>query len=265
MIIVGEKINGAIPRVADAICNRDRGFIMSLVKQQEEQGADYLDVCAGGEPGGEYDTLCWLIDVVQAAATKPICIDSPNPKVLARVLPHIEKPGLINSVSGEGEKCDILAPVLQSNPDWQVITLACDNNGIAVTAEEKLRIAAGLIAYMGENGISPERIYVDPLVLAISAVPTAALHFVEASVRLKEMVPGIKIIAALSNVSYGMPARALVNRNFLTMAICAGLDAVICDPLNRSITETIYAAEVLTNRDRHCRRYNSAYRAGKIG
>ena len=108
MILIGEKINGAIPVVAEAIANRDAAFIQKRALDQEAAGADYLDVCAGTAPELEYDALCWLIDTVQAVATKPICIDSPNPEMLARVFPKLEKPGLINSISLEGNKCEVL-------------------------------------------------------------------------------------------------------------------------------------------------------------
>ena len=94
MILIGEKINGAIPVVAEAIAKRDAAFIQKRALDQEAAGADYLDVCAGTAPELEYDALCWLIDTVQAVATKPICIDSPNPEMLARVFPKLEKPGV---------------------------------------------------------------------------------------------------------------------------------------------------------------------------
>ena len=117
MIIIGEKINGAIPSVAGAIARRDDSYITKLVIRQEEAGADYLDICAGTSAEEEKDALLWLIDVVQSQATKPICIDSPDPHVLLEVFPRLQKPGLINSISLEGEKCDLLLPLLKENPD----------------------------------------------------------------------------------------------------------------------------------------------------
>ena len=145
MIIIGEKINGAIPSVATAIANRDEAWIVDLVQRQEAAGADYLDVCAGTAPELEYDALCWLIDVVQSVAKKPICIDSPDPHMLLKVFPKLDKPGLVNSISMEGDKCDVLLPLLKDNPDWGVIALCCDPKGIAEKAEDKFALAVQLV------------------------------------------------------------------------------------------------------------------------
>ena len=145
MIIIGEKINGAIPSVATAIANRDEAWIVDLVQRQEAAGADYLDVCAGTAPELEYDAFCWLIDVVQSVAKKPICIDSPDPHMLLKVFPKLDKPGLVNSISMEGDKCDVLLPLLKDNPDWGVIALCCDPKGIAEKAEDKFALAVQLV------------------------------------------------------------------------------------------------------------------------
>ena len=265
MKIIGEKINGAIPKVAEAIEKRDSAFIANLAAQQEAAGAEYIDICAGTNPDEEYDALCWLIDVVQKNAQCPICIDSPDPKMLKKVFQKISLPGLINSISLEGSKCEILLPVLRENPEWGVVALCCDDSGIASSAEDKIRIALRLIEMAGEYGITPDRIHIDPLVLALPTVNSSAMDFCRAAGEIKRQYPDVNITAALSNISFGMPARGLVNRTFLAMAMLAGLDSVISDPLNRSVIETIFAANALLGRDRLCRNYNKAFRAGKIG
>ncbi len=265
MIIIGEKINGAIPKTKAAIEGRDAEYIRQLVKTQEEGGADYLDVCAGTAPEKEYDALCWLIDVVQGVAAKPICIDSPDPEMLVKVFEKIEKPGIINSISLEGRKCDILLPLLRDNPQWQVIALSCDQNGVTEKAEDKAALAFQLIEKASEYGVTPDRMHIDPLVLALSAVGNSALEFTRAIRMIKAKYPTVNITAALSNISFGMPARRIINTNFLTLSMEAGLDSVIADPTSRSVVETIYGTEALLGRDRLCRKYNKAYRAGKIG
>lgn len=265
MIIIGEKINGAVPRTAEAIRNRDENYILHLIKSQEEAGADFLDVCAGTSPNEEYDTLCWLIDLVQSNATKPICLDSPDPRMIEKIFSRLEKPGIINSISCEGEKCEVLLPILKDNEQWQVIALCCDNSGVAAAADEKVRIAFELIEMAGRYGVTPDRMHIDPLVLALSAVNDSSLQFCESIRRIKEKYPTTNVAAALSNVSFGMPVRGLINRNFLTLTMAAGLDTLIADPTNRDVTGNIYATQALLGKDRFCRKYNSAYRAGKIG
>ena len=265
MIIIGEKINGAIPKVAEAIENRDDSFIADLATGQESAGADYIDICAGTSPDKEYDALFWMIDIVKDVVSKPICIDSPNPKTLEKVFPKLRLPGLINSISLEGSKCDILLPLLRDNREWGVVALCCDNSGIASDTDAKTGIAFQIIELADSYGVTPDRIHVDPLVLSLPTVNDSALHFCEAARRIKERYPTINITAALSNISYGMPLRGLVNRTFLSLAMQAGLDSVIANPLNRDVIETIFATQALLGQDWLCRNFNKAFRAGKIG
>ena len=265
MIIIGEKINGAIPAVAQAIADRDVSFIQKRALDQLAAGADYLDVCAGTSPELEYEALCWLIETVQAVTEAPICIDSPDPHMLVRVFPLLKTPGLVNSISLEGEKCEVLLPLLQEHGDWGVVALCCDNSGVAASSDTKVKNAFLLVEKAREYGIAPDRIHIDPLVLALSAVNDSALQFFEAVRQIKAKYPTIHVTAALSNISYGMPVRKLVNTNFLTLSMAAGLDSVIADPLNRDVIGTIYATDALLGQDRLCRKYNTAYRKGKIG
>jgi 5-methyltetrahydrofolate corrinoid/iron sulfur protein methyltransferase len=265
MIIIGEKINGAIPSVKKAIEARNAEVIKDLAARQSDAGANYLDVCAGTSPDQEYDALAWLIDVVQDTVGTPICIDSPDPHMLVKVFPNLKKPGLINSISLEGDKCDVLLPLLKDNPAWGVIALCCDQSGIAEKAENKVKNAFQLINMAAGYGIEPKRMHIDPLVLALSAVNDSALNFFEAIRQIKAEYPTVNVTAALSNISFGMPVRKLVNVNFLTLSMEAGLDSVIADPLNRNVIATLYATEALLAKDAFCRKYNTAYRKGLIG
>lgn len=264
MVVIGEKINGAIPSSAQAIQNRDAQFIQTLAIRQTEAGADYLDICAGGAPENELETMLWLIDTVQAVVDTPLCIDSPDPEILKEVMPRVARPGIINSVSGEGQKCEILYPLLKDNA-WQVIGLTCDDSGIPYDAASKVAIANTLIGKAAAYGIDPGRIYIDPLVMALSAVNDSLLVFVEAVRQIKAEHPGVKVTSGLSNISFGMPYRRAINLNFLTLAMQAGMDSAIIDPTNRDTYTTILAVEALLGRDKYCRRYATAYRKGRIG
>jgi 5-methyltetrahydrofolate--homocysteine methyltransferase len=265
VVVIGEKINGAIPSTAEAIRKRDAEMIKSLAVAQTKAGADYLDICAGTGPDMEHETLVWLLDTAQSVSELPICIDSPDPRMILSVLSHIKKPGILNSVSGEGNKCEVLFPFLKSNPEWKVIALTCDEHGIPPDAEKKTEIALRLIENAAKEGIPPESLYIDPLALSLSTVNDAMLQFISAIQRIKAEYPTVHFTSGLSNISYGMPARGLINRNFLMLAMSAGMDSAIMDPTNRAMTETIYAAEALLGMDQFCHKYNKAYRLGKIG
>lgn len=265
MIIIGEKINGAIPKTGEAIANRDAEYIKDLVIKQEAAGADYLDVCAATDPELEYDALCWLIDTVQEVNTKPICIDSPDPEMLVKVFPKIKMPGLINSISLEGKKCDIILPLLRDNPEWGVIALCSGDEGVSYTVEAKVRLAFQLIEKAAEYGVTPDRMHLDLLVFAVSAVEDTALTFFEALRQVKAKYPTVNVTEALSNISYGLPVRKSLNMAFVTLSMEAGLDSLIGDPLNRDVQAAILATDVLLMKDSHCRKYTKAFRQGKIG
>ena len=264
MIIIGEKINGTIPSVKKAIENKDEDFIRNLAIKQMNAGADYIDVCASTAPEIEADTLKWLMDIIQDAVDKPLCIDSPNPRTIEAVFKYAKNPGIINSVSEEGEKCEVIYPLIQGT-QWQVIGLTCDNKGIPTDVETRVNITRTLVEKADKYGITPDRIHIDPLVIALSTSNTSMLNFVETMKIIKEMYPTIKVTSGLSNISFGMPLRKIVNQSFLTIAAYTGMDSAIMDPCNRDMLATLLATEALLSKDKHCRKYSTAYRKNKIG
>ncbi|HHU29799.1 MAG: methyltetrahydrofolate cobalamin methyltransferase [Bacillota bacterium] len=264
MIIIGEKINGTIPKVGKAIAEKDEAFIRDLAVKQAEAGTHYIDVCAGSSPEVEEETLIWLMDIVQDAVETPLCIDSPNPRIIEKVFKYAKKPGIINSVSEEGDKCEVIYPLIQGT-EWQVIALTCDNRGIPSDVETRVEITKILVEKAAKYDIAPERIHIDPLVMALSTDNESLLKFIATMKRVKEMYPSIKVTSGLSNISFGMPLRGVINRHFFALAIYAGMDSAIMDPLNRDMMTTLLATEALLGRDRYCRNFSNAYRKGKIG
>ena len=264
MIIIGEKINGSIPAVKEAIDKRDAAFIADRAVKQAAAGADFIDVCASTAPELEIETLKWLIEVVQAAVETPLCIDSPNPRAIEAVFQYANKPGLLNSISEEGDKCAVLLPLLAGN-SWEVVGLTCDNNGIPCDLETKLKITKSMVEKADKFGITPDRIHIDPCVMALSTENNSLLNL-EAEIRaIKALYPTIHVTGAISNISFGLPLRPLLNKTAMTFAIAAGMDSAVLDPLNRDMMGTIFATYALLGQDKHCRKYSKAYRAGVIG
>lgn len=264
MIIIGEKINGTIPVVKQAIEQKDADFIRNRAIEQAEAGAHYLDVCASTAPEIEVETLLWLMDIVQEAVEVPLCIDSPNARTIEAVFKYAKKPGIINSVSLEGDKCEVIYPLI-SGTDWQVIALTCDNDGIPKNVETRINIAKKMVEKAAAYDITPDRIHLDPLVIALATDNRSVLNFVDTMEQIKEIYPSIKITSGLSNISFGMPLRKVVNQNFLTIAAFSGMDSAIMDPCNRDMIATLLSTDALLGRDRNCRKYNDAFRKGKIG
>jgi len=261
MVIIGEKINGSVGVVARAIAGRDEAVIRRLALRQTELGADYLDVAAGTSPEKERETLEWLIKIIQDTVDTPLCIDSPDPQVLADILPLANKPGILNSVSDENGKCELIFP-LAAETEWKIIALTCDNKGISVAAGTRLGIAAAIIEKAAAFGITHERLFIDPLITAVCTNENSLSDFTGALIMIKKRYPAVHVIGGLSNCSFGMPCRTLLNQHFLSLAMAAGLDSVIMDPVSVNIRSALYAADALLGKDRNCRNFLSAYRKG---
>ncbi len=264
MIIIGEKINGTIPSVKAAIERKDADYIASLAVKQTEAGATYIDVCASTAPEFEIETLKWLMDIVQNATDTPLCLDSPNPRVIEAVFKYANKPGLINSISEEGDKCEVLLPLLAGN-SWQVVGLTCDNKGIPNDVETKVAITKILVEKAAKYGITPDRMHIDPCVMALSTENNSMLNFAEEIRQIKALYPTIHVTGAISNMSFGLPVRSLLNKTCMAFAMEAGMDSAVIDPLNRDMMGTIFATYALLGQDKHCRKYSKAYRQGQIG
>ncbi|MDR1098859.1 MAG: dihydropteroate synthase [Treponema sp.] len=264
MIIIGEKINGFIPSTAQAIRTGDGAYIRDLAIRQTEMGADYLDIAAGTSPRLERETLAWLIGVAQDAVDTPLCIDSADCQVLLDMIPLVKKPGILNSVSEEHGKCEALFS-RTADSEWKIIALTCDERGISPDPELKYNIAVSIIQKAGACNIPADRLFIDPLVSALSTAGRALLNFTETLVKIKSNYPGVHIISGLSNISFGMPYRRAVNQQFLALAMSAGMDSVILDPTSGDMQAALYATEALLGRDKHCRSYLQAYRRGIFG
>ena len=262
MIVIGEKINGSIPSVAKAIAERNEDWIRNLAKIQTEAGADFIDVCASVKDN-EIETLHWLIDLVQEVTDTPICIDSPDANVCVACMPFCKKPGMINSVSMEGNKADVIFPAI-AGTTWQVVALLCAK-GIPKSAEDRLEVFDDLMAKAKEYGIAPSRIHIDPLVEMLCTSENGIETNIEVISTVREKYPSIHITAAVSNISFNLPVRKMINLGFTVLAMNAGLDSAILDPTNRDMMGVIFATEALLGLDDYCMEYIGAYREGLFG
>ena len=262
MIVIGEKINGSIPSVAKAIAERNADWIRNLAKIQAEQGADYIDVCASVKED-EVEVLHWLIDLVQEVTDTPICIDSPNAQSCVDAIPFCKKPGLINSVSMEGNKCDIVFPAI-ANTSWQCVALLCAK-GIPSSAEERLEVFDDLMAKAREYGIAASRLHIDPLVEMLCTAEDGISMVVEVMKKIREKEPSIHITGAVSNISFNLPYRKILNQAFLVLSMNAGMDSAVMDPANRDLMGIMYATEAMLGLDDYCMEYISNFREGIFG
>jgi 5-methyltetrahydrofolate--homocysteine methyltransferase len=269
MIIIGEKINGFIPKTLAAIEAKDAEYIKAIAVGQAEGGADYLDICAGVAPELERDTMRWLIDIAQTNSSLPLCLDSSDVQVLLELKELAKKPGILNSVSlelvdDERTKCDVVFPAVAAS-DWGIIALTCDNTGIPDEPAKKFELAKDMISQANAAGIATERIYIDPCVTTLASNQESLLNFIGGIALIKAEYPTVHFTSGLSNISFGMPYRKAINTQFLCLAMQAGMDSAIMDPMSADMQATLFATAALLGNDEYCMEYLQAYRAGLFG
>jgi 5-methyltetrahydrofolate corrinoid/iron sulfur protein methyltransferase len=265
MIIIGEKINGTRKAVGAAIRERDAERIKQLARNQVQAGSAYLDVNAGTPPEREPDDMAWLVTTIQESVDVPLCLDSANPEALKAALPLVRTTPIINSVSGEKPRIDGVLPLALEYKTGLILLALDDTAGIPGTSQGRLEIIHRLVSMAKQGGLKEDQLFVDPLVTAISTGDKNAQLTFEAIRMIRQAYPEAHVTCGLSNISFGMPLRSLINQTFMAMCIQMGLDSAIIDPYDRELTGVIAAAEMLMGRDRFCQKFSRAYRAGKIG
>lgn len=263
MLIVGERINTSRKGMAAHVSRRDAGAVVREAARQREAGADFIDVNAGTLLAEEPEALRWMVTTIQAAVAVPLCVDSPNPEAMAAALEVHQGKTLLNSITAERERFYAVVPLVKRY-GCGVVALCLDDSGMPSSAEEAVQKGSGLVEGLLEAGVPAGDIYVDPLVRPVSTDSRAGVAVVEAIRILREKYPGVQTICGLSNVSFGLPERRLLNQAFLVAAMTAGLDAVILDPLDTRLMALLKAAEAALGRDEYCARYLRAYREGRL-
>ena len=263
MKIIGEKINGTRKRVAEAIAHRERELIVRLAVRQAEAGAAWLDVNAGTHPSREPEDLLWLIETIQSVVETPLSLDSANPRALRAAIQAVEHTPMINSISGEPDRLAGILP-LAAEHGCPVIALAMDGLKMPESVEQRLEIIHAIVEATRAAGVPDERVYIDPLAMTIATHTESARIALDAMRAVRRVYPEAHLTVGLSNVSFGLPARSLINRAFLTLALEAGLDSALLDPLDRDLMATLRAAQLVLGRDRYCLEYTRAYRAGML-
>ena len=264
MIIVGEKINTSLKGVKEAVINRDVDFIQKLAMEQEKNGADYIDVNCGTLINEEVEALPWLVKTVQQVVDKPCCIDSPNPEAIAAALKVHKGKAMINSITGEESRYEQIVPLVKEYKSGIVALTMDDDSGISEDANIRITIGEKLIDRLNKDGIPIEDIYIDPLIQPISTSSNMGIVALDTIKAIKEKYPKVHFMCGLSNVSFGLPKRGLLNYTFLVLCMMAGLDGAILDPGNRQMMAMIVAAEALLNKDEFTMNYLQAFRDGLL-
>jgi cobalamin-dependent methionine synthase I len=261
MRIIGEKINGTRRCVAQAIEERNADFIRDLAVKQAEAGAAWLDVNAGTHRSREPGDLLWLVETIQPEVEVPLCLDSANPQALATAIQVVERTPMINSISGEPRRLEGILPLVAEH-GCPVIALAMDDKGIPETCQRRMEVVRKVMEAARASGVPDGNVYLDPLAMTLATNTDSALITLDTVRAIRREFPDAHLTMGLSNISFGLPARSHINRAFLTLALAAGLDCAIFDPLDRGMKAALVAAKLVLGHDHHCLSYTRAYRAG---
>jgi len=262
MLIVGELINTSRKAIKPAVENRDAAFIKDIAQKQVDAGANYVDVNCGTMVFDEEETMAWLVETVQSQVSAPLCLDSPNPKALEVGLSLVKNgQPMINSITAEKERFSTILPFVLKYKA-KIVALCMDDTGMPETAADRLKIADTLVGDLVKAGVPEDDIYLDPLVKPVSTGDQAGMEVLETIYGIKQKYPKVHGICGLSNISYGLPNRKILNQVFMIQTMTKGMDGYILDPLDKTMMGFVYASQALLGKDQFCMNYLTAHRNG---
>ncbi len=261
--VIGERINPTgKKKMKEALIKGDMDWMTSQAVSQTEAGADILDINVGLPGIDEADMMRRTVAAVQSVTSAPLQLDSSSPEVLAAGLRICCGKAIVNSVNGDEKTLQAVLPLVKKY-GAAVVGLTLDRRGIPATAEDRMVIARRILDAALAAGIRREDVYIDCLTLTASAEQAGAAQTLEAVERVKKEL-GLKTVLGVSNISFGLPARPVINQNFLTMAMTKGLDLPILNPGAESMMAAVRSWHLLMNVDRDAREFIAAYGEAKV-
>ena len=267
MIIIGEKLNSSIPAAKAMMDAENRDDIVALAKAQLDAGAEYIDINAGMFLGGETDKLVFLANTLKEALDAPLSIDTPSAAAARHVLESVGKgKRIINSVTMEPGRLEGMSS-LAAEYGCGVVALCMQASGgdaMPDSAETRVKTAHMLVDALVKKGVSEGGIFIDPMLRPLGADSESGREALDTIARLRADFPNCHISVGLSNLSFGLPKRRLINRAFAASAMARGLDAAIADPLDRDLMGVFAACDAILGNDEYCLDYIGKCRGGLI-
>ena len=263
-LVIGERINPTgKKKLKEAYKSGDTGYILREAIAQADAGAHILDVNAGVPGIDEPSVLRATVEAIQSVTDVPLQIDTSDPKALEAALRHYNGKAMINSVNAKQEVMDSVFPLV-AKYGGVIVALTLDEAGIPATAEGRVALAKRMIDEGAKYGLSKDDFVVDVLCLAVSADANSANVILESLRRVRYEL-GLRTVLGVSNISFGLPARPLLNATFYTLALEAGLTSAIVNPLSVEMMTAYKSWRALTGRDTSCNDWISSVAEGKVG
>ena len=255
MLIVGENISIVSKVVGDAVKNRDAGPIIEMAKAQKEAGADVIDLNIGPATKKGEELMQWMVKTIQDEIDVPLSLDTKNISAIEAGLEVHKGKAIINSVTGDKDKLDILMP-LAKKYNSRIVGIALTEKGVPPDADSRVEIIMDIVNSALEHDVPLENLYLDPVVLPVAVLQEQVYNCIEGLKifkQLKELMglpESPKTIVGLSNVSQSSPSelKSLLNRNYLLILLSHGLDSAILDPLDKEMMNVIKTYDILTNK-----------------
>lgn len=252
--VIGERINPTGKKMLkEALKNCDMDYILKLGVSQIEAGAEILDVNVGLREIDQKEMMKKVVKGLQGITKTPLQIDSSDRDVIETGLRYCNGKAIVNSVNGEDKVLDNILPLVKKY-GAAVVGLTLDEGGIPDNASDRFRIAEKILNKALGYGIKKEDVYIDTLTLTCSAQQKEVVETIKTLTMIKEKL-GLKTVLGVSNISFGMPNRPLINETFLAIAMAAGLDLPIINPNDEAMMDKVYAFNVLYNHDRGSKKY----------
>lgn len=266
VVIIGESLNATIPAICEAVKTHDKEWIQKVALEQVEADADYLDLNAQVTGCDELIDLPWMVAAVREVTDIPMVLDSSNPPAIEKTLAEFDwgsKVPIISSVTNEGNSPDKLMPVA-AKYNTGIVALLMDNDGITHTAAGRFKICQDLVRKSRDYGIPDKNLWIDPLILPIGTDDNVGTVSFDLLQMIKSEFPDIRTYCGLSNVSFGMPHRALMNRTYVAMLAANGMQGFMINPRVKEMRAMIYAIRALMGEDTQCGKYIAAHRSGVL-
>lgn len=260
MYVIGECINGMFKKVNKAIEARDKAVIQELARQQVAAGADALDLNVGTASGDATEIMSWLVETVSEVTDAALSIDSPKWAVQQQVVPKVPGKAIINSCKADDDQLDKYMSLAVDN-DASLIALTIDRNGVPSDTDKRVELGAQIVTKAAEKAMPIENVLIDPIILPVNAAPAQPRHVVGALQQLQLLSdPAPMLVLGLSNVSQNCNHRKLINRTYVVMAMTAGMNAVILDPLDTDLMNALTTTELLQEKAIYCDSFLDAQR-----
>ena len=260
MYVIGERLNGMFKNVRKAIEERDQTVVQELARAQVEAGAKALDLNVGPAKADPIEAMLWLIETVREVTDVALAVDSPKWEVQEKAIPQVSGEAIINSCKADPEELEKYLKLAVDN-DAALVALTIDQAGVPSDVAKRVELGAQIGAMTMDAGLPMDKLYIDPIILPVNVAPQQPEYVLQTLGQLKMLSdPPPHLILGLSNVSQNCNNRQLINRTYLVMAMTAGLDAAIADPLDTDLMNATITTELLQEKMIYCDSFLAAHR-----